>query len=241
MQQEQYDLVFVGELAKGFELAQVKRNLQSLFRLDSTKIDKLFSGREVTLKKGVSLEAANNYRVAMKKAGALINLVESTPSDSSAQEARTPRTSTPTSTPTSTSTVETLLGAQPARPAEVRASIEAPDYDIANLGTELLEPHERPRTAPVSVDISALSVKEPAGNLVDPQELTRPAPVSVAVPELDLAPPGSDVLKESERKKVAEVSVDLSGLSVAEPGTRLSAERKDNATAPNVDHIRLAE
>lgn len=237
MQQEQYDLVFVGELAKGFELAQVKRNLQSLFRLDSTKIDKLFSGREVTLKKGVSLEAANNYRVAMKKAGALINLVQSSSSDSSVPDTRTP----PTSTPTPTSNVETLLGAQPARPAEVRASIEAPDYDIANLGTELLEPHERPRTAPVSVDISALSINEPTGNLVDPHELTRPAEVSVAVPELDLAPPGSDVLKESERKKVAAVTVDLSGLSVAEPGTRLSVERKDNATAPNVDHIRLSE
>lgn len=243
MQEDKYDLVFAGELVKGFELAQVKRNLQGLFRIDAQKVEKLFSGAEVVLKKGVGSEAANKYRVAMKKAGAVVILVLNTDSADQPSSASV-STQVDKSEPASVraqSALETTPGAQPARSEPRPHSIDAPEYDLAGVGDDILQPHERARIEPVEVDISALSLAEQNGNLVSVHELQRPEPVKVDIPDIDVAPLGSDVLKEEERVKVEPVKMDLDALSVAEPGERLSEPEQSSPPAPNVDHIRLAD
>ena len=75
---EKFDLVFRGELVKSFEPDVAKRNVGKLFKIDGAKLDKMFSGKAIVLKRNLDLDTANKYRVAIKKAGARVDLVANT-------------------------------------------------------------------------------------------------------------------------------------------------------------------
>lgn len=248
MDQELFDLVFSGELVPGFELAQVKKNIQSLFRIDETKTDVLFSGKAISLKKGLNSDTVNKYRVAMKKAGARVNIVlcKAVPVAAQAPVASTPtapgnlQTQSPSGTEVESSGgFSTSLGAQPEVALEARAVIDAPDFGVAEMGGDLLRAEEKEEFIEADIDVSQLSVSAQEGNLVESSELFHPDDVDVSIPDLDVAPAGSDVLKPEERKEVEPVVVDISQLSVAEVGGRLSEEKPEAPAAPDVGHITL--
>ncbi len=250
MSDERFDLVFKGELARGAELQQAKQNLKALFRITDEQVESLFSGKPITLKKGVDAAAANTYRVAMKKAGALVNVVASAApsktqtskpasSTEAAAPARTP--SAGVSAASEGDAVQTALGAQPDKPHEPRKPIASPDFGVAELGTDLVSEAEISRPQPVVVDVSHISVAEQSGHLVSEDELMRLPVLEIDVPEIDVAPAGSDVLKPEERPEAIVANVDTSAYSVAEAGERLSAPKAPAPKAPNVDHIKLAD
>lgn len=252
MSQEKFDLVFSGELVPGFALPQVKKNIQLLFRIDEAKTEALFSGRAIHLKKGLDAETANKYRVAIKKAGARVSIVESEEAPLPAQPAvpvtatRTPSSKVPTPPPAggasvspSGATLTTELGAQPLSPPGPHREIEAPAFDLASPGADILPADYKRPLAAVDVDTSALSVTPQGGYLVRPEELARPDAMPVSVPEIEVAPVGSDVLTAEERPKTHVVEVDVSGLSIAQPGERLGPPSKEAPAPPNVDHIKL--
>lgn len=67
-----YGVVFSGKIHESSNREQVRDNFARLFRLtDPARLQRLFSGEEVTLKKGLSAEEAEKYRLALLKAGAL--------------------------------------------------------------------------------------------------------------------------------------------------------------------------
>jgi hypothetical protein len=242
MNQEKYDLVFSGQIAPNFELAQVKKNVQALFRVDDSKIQVLFSGKAITLKKGLDLDVASKYRVAMKKAGARVDLVlcpeEKTtpvaaPASSSASQLKNSVNAT------EPSGFSTELGAQPAAAKVPREEIKAPNFGVAAVGDDLLSENEKTTIAAIKVDTSGLSIAPQEGNLVDESELFHLDPVQVTIPDFDVAPVGSDVLKEEERVKVQPVRVDISSLSLAEVGGKLSPDSPKPPPAPDVSHIKL--
>jgi len=74
MSDENYDIVFKGKIAEGHDLSAVKQNLVKIFKSDLQKIESLFSGKTVVIKKNVELLAAQKYQVGLKKAGALVEL-----------------------------------------------------------------------------------------------------------------------------------------------------------------------
>lgn len=253
MSQEKFDLVFTGELVPGFELPQVKKNIQQLFRIDESKTDALFSGRPIHLKKGLDADTANKYRVAIKKAGARVSVVQSEEASMPAQSTSpVPATHTPpppnasssaparnvTASPSGVS-LTTELGAQPLSSPRPRREIQAPAFDVASPGADILPSGYKQSLATVDVDTSALSVAPQEGYLVRPEELVRPDAVSVKVPDIDVAPVGSDVLTAAERPKAQAVEVDVSGLTMAQPGERLGPPSKRAPAPPNVDHIKL--
>ncbi len=255
MESEKFDLVFSGQVANGHDVAQVKKNIAQLFRIDGAKVEALFSGKPIVLKKSLDAETANKYRVAMKKAGALVNIVQSAvatektqsiPNSTAAKPepqaspAQSPASSKPASAAVDQFTTTAGAGGDKVtvKPAP---DVAVPNFGIAAPGADLLTDSEKPKVESVKVDISEISLAEPQGNLVSDDEISRPEAVSVAVPELDVAEAGSDVLKPEERKKVKPVDVDTSMLSVAAPGERLAPASQSAATAPNVDHIKLVQ
>lgn len=244
MDQEKYDLVFSGELVPGYELAQVKNNIQQLFRIDADKADVLFSGREIHLKKGLDAETANKYRVAIKKAGARVSLVQSPANTAAPQQpaAAPPAAAKPRpSRSLDTASFSTSLGAQSAPAREAQAAVQAPDYELAQPGADMLPREYHLPLAEVEVDISALSMAPQDGRLVKEEEIARPQPVEVNIPDVDVAPPGSDVLAPHERPRVEAQPIDTSAYSVAQAGERLAAPRKQAPAPPNVDHIKLED
>lgn len=243
MSQEKFDLVFSGELVPGYELAQVKKNIQLLFRIDETKTDLLFSGRAIPLKKGLDAETANKYRVAIKKAGARVAVVQSEAAPTKLQSVPAEKPGVATAHAEAKEGGEggftTELGAQPASPRPPRKEIEAPGFAVADVGEDILPSEYRLPLATVEVDTSGLSVAPQAGNLVGEDEIMRPRSAPKDVPDFDIAPVGSDVLTPEERPQVRAVEVNIAGLSVAQTGERLAPPSKQAPPPPNVDHIKL--
>ncbi|MFL0810977.1 MAG: hypothetical protein K6L76_11230 [Agarilytica sp.] len=251
MSEELYDVVFGGELVRRFELDVVKKNLGQLFKMDAAKVEALFSGKKIVLKRKLNFDTATKYRVAIKKAGALVDLVEV-----SAEEAN----AAPTAKPQGKAVFGERAPGQ-AAPAQGVSRKQAPSdrpplptveehvsddtvadgpFSLAPVGTEVLKPNERKEDVEVSVDVSALSIKEASGDLLDASEKHEFVALDIDLSAFDVAEVGADVLKENERKKVAPMEVDTSAMSVAEPGATLGSPKPAPPPAPDVSKIHLA-
>ena len=73
---KQYNLVFEGNVSDGRKVEEVKSNLATLFKVDSNKIDQLFTAPSTVIKKNVNYDMAMQYQHALKKAGAVCKLTE---------------------------------------------------------------------------------------------------------------------------------------------------------------------
>lgn len=70
-----YRIVFHGKVCDGHEVASVREQLGKLFRIeDSERLDKLFSGSPVTIKKSLDEAGARKYMAALEKAGAEVEV-----------------------------------------------------------------------------------------------------------------------------------------------------------------------
>jgi uncharacterized membrane protein YhaH (DUF805 family) len=72
MPQSKYKIVFKGELLADAVLDQVKDQLAKLFKSDHTKINALFDGGPVALKRDLSSEEADKYLAALQRTGAKV-------------------------------------------------------------------------------------------------------------------------------------------------------------------------
>ncbi|WP_068829623.1 DUF805 domain-containing protein [Pseudomonas sp. BMS12] len=72
MTEARYKIVFDGQLMPDMALETVKENLARLFKSEQSKIDALFSGSPVALKRDLAEAEADKYLAALQKAGALV-------------------------------------------------------------------------------------------------------------------------------------------------------------------------
>ena len=93
MTEARYKIVFDGQLVPEMTLETVKDNLARLFKSDPSKIDALFSGSPVALKRDLAETEADKYLAALQQAGAqarkeqeavALSLVETTPEPATA-------------------------------------------------------------------------------------------------------------------------------------------------------------
>ena len=168
---EKYRLIFSGELLDGQHRAVVKRRLTELLKLKDGQIEKLFSGQSVILKRGVDRETAARYQTLFRKAGGQLRVK----SESPAADAPVPRAPAAEAAPSpSAATPETAGKAvRPAAadietpdfqvqttwfppPQEPRAEIDAPDFSVAAVGSDLADRVEAPvaRVAEVDFDLA---------------------------------------------------------------------------------------
>ncbi len=70
-----HKIIFSGELVAGFDTDEVKANLGKLFKIDdAAKLETLFSGKDVTLKKNLEPEQARKYEATLSNAGAMVRI-----------------------------------------------------------------------------------------------------------------------------------------------------------------------
>jgi len=69
MTEARYKIVFDGQLMPEMALETVKNNLARLFKSDQSKIDALFSGSPVALKRDLAEAEADKYLAALQQAG----------------------------------------------------------------------------------------------------------------------------------------------------------------------------
>ena len=63
MNQESYDVYFSGACLKSADPAEVKRKIGAIFKLEGEKLERLFSGVPVPIKRGVDMDRAVKFRV----------------------------------------------------------------------------------------------------------------------------------------------------------------------------------
>jgi TM2 domain-containing membrane protein YozV/Tfp pilus assembly major pilin PilA len=69
MESQLYRIIFEGKIVEGFDEDTAKANLQRLFKTDRASVEKLFSGKRVVLKKGITAAEVQNYHGALNNAG----------------------------------------------------------------------------------------------------------------------------------------------------------------------------
>ncbi|BCD96906.1 hypothetical protein [Marinagarivorans cellulosilyticus] len=260
MESEKFDLVFSGQVLPRQDVAVVKANMAALFKVSANQIEALFSGKAVVLKRNIDLAAANRYRVAIKKAGARVDMVkagsagaapvkaEKVEKAQALQSEQNSQASSPVQPePASTAPQKAALALEAVgthlsdKQAEPVAVVAAPDFEVFEAGSDLLLDGERAGFVAKDVDTSGLSVRDGGGNLLDEGEWMADLPVIVADLDADLLPPGVDLINENERKLVKPAPIAELDVELAPVGTRLEAEKRPAPQAPNVDHIQLSD
>jgi hypothetical protein len=224
---EKYRLIFSGELLDGQHRAVVKRRLTELLKLKDGQIEKLFSGQTVILKRGVNRETAARYQALFRKAGGQLRVK----SESPAEGAAVPNAPAAEAAPSpSAAPAESAENAKKAAgkaaadieapdfqvqttwfppPAEPRAEIDAPDYSVAAVGSDLADRAEAPVAKVAEVDFGLAEVG--ADLLTDRKE----APVLELGPlNFEVAEVGADI--GTPRAADGAVAPDVSHIALAD-------------------------
>lgn len=74
MSNNNYELVFNGELIEGFDPQEVQARFSRLFRLSEERVEQIFSHPKVTFRKGLSEAEAKHYQRQLEKVGLLAHI-----------------------------------------------------------------------------------------------------------------------------------------------------------------------
>lgn len=245
-----YAIVFNGEIVEGFQVISVKAHLAKMLKASPEKMQVLFSGKPIVLKRTTDKAEAAKYGGALKKVGANVK-VKVIKGDAAAQQK--PAANKPPAAAQQPA-AEKTSAAKPAPQTEVAVAAppdtsnlslapnvgnivdpspepEAPEIDLSGIsiaendGSPLVEP-----SAPVeaNIDVSNISVAENDGTpLVEPKaEVPK-----VDAPDFGLDAPGA--VLETLKEEVEELNPDTSGMSLAFPGSDLlNPEERDQGPPP---------
>lgn len=201
MSEARFNVVFAGEMVAGADPAKVRENLAAAFRMDVSKVEALFSGKRVVVKKDADQATAMKFRAVMKQAGAVCDL------ERIGDEAPTPVAETPVAAPAQAASAPAAPAVKPVPSAEAPAPVKGGSLETVGTirmgGTGFSGPFE---VAPAGADMA------------DKHE--GPPPIVPDVSHFSVAPPGADMGQKKEDKPP--VTPDISHLSIAPPGSKLS-------------------
>lgn len=154
-----FEVVFSGQLMPGADLEIVKLGMTRLFQADEQRIAALFSGRRIIIKSNLDAAAAEKYRISLERVGARveINALAQEPEVEDIELAPPPAEPADTVAPTASVAAPGRLVVAP-RDEYMAAfvDVEAPDFGVAPLGSDLQDEKDEP--AAPTFDFAALSV-----------------------------------------------------------------------------------
>lgn len=213
-EEQQFDIVFAGEIVEDFVLLEVKKKVAQLFKMDERKVDALFNGKAVTLKKSLDNIAAKKYQKILTQVG-LVVLAQPRAIAKAASVIQKIDITNPEKETLATNVVETKNDSREL----------SPNWDLDEVGVLLSEP------SPTMPDIAPpnYTLTSPTGNILMPEEM--PTPIAASdmsdFSDVTINTAGKSLLEESEKATVTEESsVDLSHLSAEAVGGDLLAENE---------------
>ncbi len=228
MARERFDIIFSARLLEDADPARVRAALAARFKLDDRHLERLFSGRPVTIKRGVDLDTASRYRLAFRTAGALVDIRPSSdppvPPQPAAAEGGAlslapadgrPLVSSPAPAPVEIDTSRLHLDLDPKTPLDPSPPPRPPAIDTSALGLAPQAPLDPPPAPPPpALDLSGLSVAAEDDTPLDPSPPPPPPAIDIGGLRLDSgdAPLAPAVSPEPPH-------IDTTGLSLAPPGT----------------------
>ncbi len=176
MSNQIFDIIFSGQLIEGQDPDAARRMVGQIFKADDNQLDTLFSGNQVVIKSGVDDETAAKYRVAFRKAGALIEVKPTTSNMKNSENPATERVSSQNE-----SDNLTLLPPNTGSLIDCAKKVDPqpiPDVDhisLASLGATIDESQD---PIPAEIDTSDLSLTPPnSGTLEDCRKKVEPYPI----------------------------------------------------------------
>ncbi|QKE62737.1 hypothetical protein HNE05_04975 [Aquipseudomonas campi] len=156
-----YEIAFAGQIMPGAQAEQVKENLARLFQADAQRIALLFSGRRIVIKSNLDAAGAEKYRATLERAGA-VAIVQALDAQIEEVELAPPpvqQAVVAPAAPAAPAATSSRPGARVIPRDEYMAAfadVEAPDFGIAPVGSDLQE-HKPDAQAP-AVDLSQFSL-----------------------------------------------------------------------------------
>ncbi|MGE4617676.1 MAG: hypothetical protein AAEJ43_11730 [Gammaproteobacteria bacterium] len=196
MSDQQCAVVFKGKLVEGADPAQVRVNLAKLLKADAKRIEAMFSGKTVVVKKSVDEDTAKHYIAVLAKAGAVAAIVDTMAKTQAASKPAAAAPAAEAAKPEQNAPV----AAQPVAPARAPAAVD-----------------ETSRSPPQAIDAT---MAEPGVILVEPQHVEAP---HIDTAHLDMAEVGADL---AEYQQVDEPEFDLSAFTLDPPGVILVEPKK---------------
>lgn len=176
MSEDTFEVAFSGEMLPGTDPEQVKANVARIFKADAAKLEHLFTGKRVVIKKNISEEVATKYQQALKNAGAVCEVKNLAVEKVAEVEAVTSPVAAPQS-----QTVH--AGDVPPAPNTVPLHITADEIDelatsLAPVGSDMqTNVHQ---VAPAQIDTNGLDMAPVGSDLVDHKEEKLPPPPDTA-------------------------------------------------------------
>ena len=192
MAEQQFHVVFRGALVKGATTEQVKNNLAKLFKAEPAKLDHLFAGKPVIIKKGLDRAGADKYEAVLRRAGAIVEIIDPSQLEQ-----------------LGTQTTADKEAIAPAKSESAATPPQAPDgLTMAEVGVTIVE-HVPP--PPADFDTTHLNLAEVGVDLVEAEKIAAP---NYDLSGLTLDPVGVDL---DDKKPAAAPEIDTSGLSLSDP------------------------
>jgi len=185
MADTRFHIVFAGQLVKGSDLATVKANLGKIFKMDAARVEKLFSGQPVVLKKDADQATAMKFRAVLKQAGAECELrpVADPVQSSSTPSAPAPEPGAASPAPESQEPSEQTSGdLETVGTIRTGGTGFSGAFSVAEVGAEMDNSDKAP--PPPQPDVSHLSMAQ-AGEVLG-QKKEEKTPVSPDISHLSL-------------------------------------------------------
>lgn len=241
-----FDIVFRGDIIMGHSLQDVKARLAQLFKVDAAKVEVLFSGGVVILKRNVDAATAEKYKAVLTKAGAQVQIrpAGTAAKTGPAAAAKTkPAPKVPLKAPPKArrESVDQTPNSDPgvSSRAQGQASVADSGFSLAPTGSDLLKPSELKQRPALDLDVSAITLKPMEGDLLENSEKRGYFVADYELDQIELAEPGADLLEGFEREEVLPPVVDPD-FEVAEAGADLleAADRpRETAVKVSTDHL----
>ncbi|TVP93519.1 MAG: hypothetical protein EA348_00580 [Pseudomonadaceae bacterium] len=154
----EFQVVFSGEVQAGVDADLAQAAIGQLFQLSDGNLQRLFSGKRIVIKQGLDAATADKYRQAIERAGALCTVEPmAAGSDVSAPEPVPAQAAPAENAPAQPAAASKGKKLQPRdNYMAAFADVEAPDFDIAPVGSDLQEQYRD--FAPLDIDLAALSL-----------------------------------------------------------------------------------
>lgn len=236
MQPETFDVIFRGDIVLGHALDDVKSHLQKLFKADASKIDALFTGRPVILKRNLDSATAEKYRKVLHQAGAQVRLAPS----GATQTADKPRPRLVRGL--SLAPVGGYLLAPQEHRRLAPISVDTSALSVRAPEGELLDPHERAVLVDLDFSIPDFELAQVGADLVTAEERSELPLVAVEPENWSLAEVGSDLLSAAERPPVEPVVLANTDFDLAPVGSDLGPHKAPvTAPEPDTSSLRLVD
>ncbi len=170
MSEQQFEVVFRGDVEPGQSIVSVKEGLAKLFNAEASRIDQMFSGKPVVIKANLDEDTARHYQSSLKKVGALAD-IRPVKSESSSE------ISSSTSSDSDSSYSETAAQTSDTSVVESQDTQEPGglenfdfDFDVAPVGADVLPSSHKKDFTPADVDTSHLTISDVGADVLEAKD-----------------------------------------------------------------------